>query len=325
MIEILYNDGKETREMPIEELKKIHPVASGILWVDLYAPTPEETRKVLLDLFKFHPLTVEDCQVFVDHPKIDDYDTYLFGVFHSLVYHEEDSRVATWEVDFFVGKNFIVTNHLKPVPFIPELKKKFRNNYPHFLKGTDFIVQHILDTMIDSYYPVLSSLRKKLNETEKEVFSLTEHDTINDIYRIKRNLSLMKRVLLPQIEVLSDILCFKHGYFSENSIAYFNDVINHAEKIRNKIKEYNEMGRDTLDAQLSISSYKMNDVIKRLTAIMTVFMPLTVITGIGGMSEWSMITGTTNTNWIFSYLLFTLGLVLIGIGAYYILKKMKWI
>jgi magnesium transporter len=85
------------------------------------------------------------------------------------------------------------------------------------------------------------------------------------------------------------------------------------------------MGRDTLDAHLSISSYKINSVIKRLTVIMTIFMPLTVIAGIGGMSEWSMITGATSADWFFSYLLFIFGLVVMGFVTYYVLKKIKWI
>jgi len=325
MFEILYNDGKATKNMSIGELKNIFPITSGILWIDLFAPTKEELKDILVNLFHFHPLTVEDCSAFIDHPKIDDYETYLFGAFHSLVYHTEELRVATWEVDFFISKDFIVTNHLKPVPYIPEMKNKFKNNEPLFLKGTDFIVQNLLDTMLNSYYPVLASLRKKLNEVEKEVLTATEHDTINDIYRTKRNLSLMKRVLLPQIEMLTEILQCKNKYFSSDSMVYFNDILNNAEKIRNKINEYNEMGQDTLNAHLSISSYKMNNVIKRLTVIMTIFMPLSVITGIGGMSEWSMMTGAGPTNWFISYITFTLGLTLIGLISYYVFKRIKWL
>jgi len=325
MFEILYNDGELTKSLTLEELKKIFPVTSGILWIDLFAPTQDEIKTILVDLFNFHPLTVEDCGVFIDHPKIDDYNSYLFGAFHSMVYHCEESRVATWEVDFFISKNYLVTNHLKPVTYIPAMINKFKASYPLFMAGPDFIVEHLLDTMINSYYPVLECLKKKLNEVEKEVFSTTEHDTINDIYRTKRNLSLMKRVLTPQIEMLTDIMKYETKYFSIESIPYINDIINTAEKIRNKIKEYNEMGHDTLDAHLSVSSYKMNNVIKRLTVIMTISMPLSIIAGMGGMSEWSMITGASHNNWFIPYLSFTFALAVVGIASYYIFKRIKWL
>lgn len=327
MIEIIYYNGQETKDISFEELKNIFPIKSGVLWIDLIAPAPAEIKKLLVDLFKFHPLTIEDCSIFIDHPTLDDYGNYLFGVFHSLNYHEKELRVATWEIDFFIGKNYLITNHLKPLSFLPELKSKFRTKFEQFLKGPDFIVQHLLDTMVATYYPILINLKKKLNETETEIFRLVEQesDTINDIYKIKRNLSVLKRVLHPQMQVLSDIIKFKDKYFSEESITYFNDIVNHLERIRNMVNEYLEMGNDTLDAHLSLSSHKMNKIMKRLTVIMTIFMPLTVLSGVGGMSEWSMITKVTPENWYISYSIFMVGLILFGFATYYILKWKKWV
>lgn len=323
MLEIFYHDGNDSKEISLEELKKIHPIRQGILWIDLTGHTAEEAKSILVDLYQFHPLTVEDCGSFIDHPKIDDYDDYLFIVFHSLYYHEEEMRISTWELDFFVGPHYVITNHLKPIPYLPDVKKLFKEKHPALARGHDFLVQYIMDKMVNYNLPMLKRIGRKLVETENEVLTTTEHDTISDIYKIKRNLSIIRNVIHPQIDVLAEIMKYENKYFSPDCIVYFNDTINQMEKVRNVVRDYIDMCHAALDAHLSISSYKMNNIIKRLTLIMTVFMPLTVLAGMGGMSEWTMMTGADN--WRFAYPLFLLGLGGVGVVTYYILKWLKWV
>ncbi|MBP7652180.1 magnesium transporter CorA family protein [Candidatus Dependentiae bacterium] len=325
MIDITYYNGDSAKKISCDELKKIYPPAKGFIWIDLNAANKNESDLILEQFFNFHPLTIEDCGIFIDHPKIDEYENYLFIVFHSLFYHEQELRTATWELDFFVGKNFLVTNHLKPIQHLDDIKTKLLNLDENLIKGIDFLVAFILTAKVDSYYPVLSSINKKLNEVENEVLTSTEHDTINDIYKLKRSLSIIKKVLIPQLSVMNEIMKFENKYFSNESIAYFNDLTNNLQRIRNILADYIEMGNDTLNAHLSISSYKMNKVMKRLTFITTIFMPLTLLSGIGGMSEWSMITGASSDSWLIQYLIFLLISAGIAGCTYQFFKWKKWI
>lgn len=284
MVEIIYYNGESVKDLSIQELQSIYPITKGILWIDFFAITQSEIKKILVDLFNFHTLTLEDLTVFTDHPKLDFYDNYLFGVFHSIVYHENELRVATWEIDFYIGNNFIITNHLKPIPFLPILKNKFRNKNELMLKGGEFILQNIFLCMVESYQPVLKNIYKKLDEAENEVLTQTQKDTINDIYKMKRNLSILKRVIIPQIEIFQKIEKIDLKFFSKESRFYFNDIATHLDKINNLIDSYIDLAKSTLDAHLSISSYKMNIVMKTLTVITTIVMPLTLIAGIYGMN-----------------------------------------
>ncbi|HPN32212.1 MAG TPA: magnesium transporter CorA family protein [bacterium] len=325
MIDITYFDGELSKKISFEELKKIFPVQKGFVWLDLSDPSESEINSILKNFFNFHPLTIEDCGVFIDHPKIDDYEKYLFIVFHSIFYHEKELRAATWELDFFFGNNYLVTYHIKPIPHLDDIKNKAMKCEADIIKGLDFLVCDILSVMVDSYYPVLKQISRKLNEVESEVLTSTEHDTINDIYKLKRSLSILKKTLLPQLSVMNEFMRYEKKYFSENSSIYFNDLVNNLQRIKNILADYIEMGNDTLDAHLSISSYKMNKVMKRLTFITTIFLPLTLLSGIGGMSEWSFITGVTKENWILSYVSFFLLSFAIAVGTYQFYKIKKWI
>ena len=325
MIDISYFDGELSKKISFEELKKISPVQKGFYWLDLSDPSESEINSILKNFFNFHPLTIEDCGVFIDHPKIDDYDNYLFIVFHSIFYHEKELRSATWELDFFLGNNYLVTYHLKPIPHLDDIKNKVMKHEPSIVRGLDFLVCEILSVMVDSYYPVLKQISRKLNEVESEVLTSTEHDTINDIYKLKRSLSILKKTLLPQLSVMNEFMRYEKKYFSEKSSIYFNDLVNNLQRIKNILSDYIEMGNDTLDAHLSISSYKMNKVMKRLTFITTIFLPLTLLSGIGGMSEWSFITGVTKENWVLSYLSFFILSLTIAVGTYQFFKFKKWI
>lgn len=322
MIEIHHFDGQAVRAIPLDELRKLHPLRQGFVWVDLAAPTAEESRAVLVDLFHFHPLTVEDCGIFIDHPKIDEFEDYLFMAFHSLFYHEEEMRLAVWELDFFVGRNYLVTNHLKPIPYLPRIKEKFEKCTPNFVKGVDFLVAQILDTMVSAYYPVLTQINRKLDEVEREVMTVTDRHTITDIYKINRNLSIMRRVLLPQIEVLSEIMRYRERYFSGDSLIYFNDVTNHLQRIKSMVDSFVEMSEAAFNTNLAFSSMRMSVIMKRLTVITIIFMPLTFLSGVGGMSEWSMITGPDN--WWYSYPIFLGGMAAIGYLTWRFLKSKGW-
>ncbi len=322
MIEILWQKSGEIRALSVDELRRVHPVAEGTLWIDLGAPTAGEMKTVLEEIFAFHPVTIEDCRGFVDHPKIDEYGDYLFLVFHTPFYHEEELRLSTWEMDFFIGRNFVVTNHLKPVPFIPEIRERFRSDAAAF-PDPGVLVQRILDSALRSHPGVLARLGRKLDEVEREVFTGVEHDTINDIYKIKRNLSLMRKVVLPQIEVLSELLKYEKRFFTSASAAYFNDLLNDLQRTRGLTESYVEMANDTFDAHLSLSSHRMNRIMRRLTVITTIFMPLTVVAGVGGMSEYTMMT--QGVPWPVSYAIFVLLLLVMGFITYWILKRLKWV
>ena len=259
-------------------------VDSGVVfWADLVAPGPEETA-LLTSTFGFHELAVEDALSETHQPKVESYPGFLYVILHGIDFEESEHEFATHDVDFFLGPNFLVTVHdgrSRSVKRIADVCAKS----PHVLReGPAALLHRIVDAMVDNYRPEVEALDDWIDEAEKEVFEAPTRFEVRDILELKRDVSSLRRVTVPQRDVVGRLA---RREFSEidQTVAYrFRDVHDHLVRIADEAILFNDRITGLLEAHLSATSNRLNQVMKVLTIITTIFAPLTVLTGLYGMN-----------------------------------------
>src|SRR5206468_5695216 len=181
------------------------------LWVDLERPTPEETKSVLEDVFHFHPLSIEDCVMLSPSPKVEEYtpkeeDTfapYLFMVIHAVDYSRKDGVFATSELNFFLGKSFLVTFHERPLRSVQETEERCLRSTVHIARAPDRVAHTLLDGIVENYRPALDELAFEIAELEQHVVENPSPKMLNKIIQIKREVFHLRQIIGPQREVLA--------------------------------------------------------------------------------------------------------------------------
>jgi magnesium transporter len=261
----------------------LDPDSGVIFWADLVAPGPEETA-LLTSTFGFHELAVEDALSETHQPKVESYPGFLYVILHGIDFEESEHEFATHDVDFFLGPNFLVTVHdgrSRSVKRIADVCAKS----PHVLReGPAALLHRIVDAMVDNYRPEVEALDDWIEEAEKEVFEAPTRFEVRDILELKRDVSSLRRVTVPQRDVVGRLA---RREFSEidQTVAYrFRDVHDHLVRIADEAILFNDRITGLLEAHLSATSNRLNQVMKVLTIITTIFAPLTVLTGLYGMN-----------------------------------------
>ena len=181
------------------------------LWVDLESATPEESKYVLEEVFHFHPLSIEDCIAESPSPKVDDYSPreedkftpYLFIVIHAVDYSRKDGVFATRELDFFLGKNYLVTYHTGPLKSISVTEECAVKGTMHLARAPDRVAHRLLDSIVENYKPALDQLSQEIAEVEQQALQNPARQTLNKILEIKKEVLHLRRIIGPQREVLA--------------------------------------------------------------------------------------------------------------------------
>jgi magnesium transporter len=257
---------------------------SGVkFWVDLTDPTPEESR-ILADFFHFHELAIEDALGEIMQPKIEPYNGYLYLVLHAIDFKASEHMFATHEVDFFISERYLVTVHDATSRSISRYLDICPKNDFILGEGIDALLHRIVDAMIDNYAPEVEQLEDRIDAIEQRVFDRPAAEDIKTILRLKRDVASLRRVVTPQRDVIGRLARREFGFVSE-AIGYrFRDVYDHLVRLSDEASLFHDRLTGLLDAQLSFTSNRLNEVMKVLTILSTVFMPMTVLTGVWGMN-----------------------------------------
>ena len=274
---------KATRQGTPDELPSLLSRDDVRIWVDLEKPSEEEAQ-ILSTVFKFHHLAVEDCIGNLNHPKIDDYGEYLYLVIHGVDFYAPKDRFDTQELDIFLGKNYLVTFHYKFSRSVSSNFDKCCENAFFMQKDCEFILYRILDTLADDYMPTLEALDNKIDDIEKKLFENPTQDILNKIFTLKKDILFLKRIVEPQREVLRKVAAGEFPQICGECSLLFRDIQDHLFMIYQLTDSYRDAVTGMLEAYLSITSNKLNEVMKVLTVIATIMMPLTLITGVYGMN-----------------------------------------
>jgi len=264
---------------------------SEFAWIDLWQPTDAEANKILKDIFHFHPLAIEDCLKYlksngdVHLPKIDDYDNYLFLVFNGITVAEKFSHYKQFSLSCFIGANFIITVHNESDTnfILSSINTQVRETI--LKKGPDYALHIILDSLVDRYYPVLDYIEEEIDKVEDYVFRMqSSNETLLKILNLKKQLIKIRRIASYQKEILFKLYRGEYDLISNEESMFYRNVYDHLVRIVDSAESYRDVVTSMLDSYLSIVNNNMNNIMKRLTIIATIILPLNLITGIYGMN-----------------------------------------
>ena len=313
------NDQKAIIDAPVEELPEIVAREHTMLWVDLTDPTPDEVNAIGA-IFKFHPLALEDTMSDDIRPKIDQYDGYSFIAFYGMTHSLEGCRAHS--VDIFIGTNYMVTFHDSALPVIEETANRWKQNVASLgNRGPGFLLYSLLDALVDGYFPVLDSITDRAEDLEESVLAGGEPLLQGSIIQLRRELLLIRRVAGPERDVMNILVRRDPPYFGKKEVVFFQDVYDHLLRVIDTVDLTRDMLAGVLDANLSMVSYNLNVVVKRLTSSSIILMSVTLVAGIYGMNFVNM----PELEWHLGYL-FALGLmVVIGVVEFLVFKKIDWL
>jgi len=291
----------------------------SIVWVDLEQPTSEET-KILSDVFRFHPLAIEDCTNISHYPKIDTFDDYLFIVLHAINQTAPQEELSTLELNVFLSTKYVVTYHTRAIKSIIQAKQRCAKDPAAIMeKGADFLAYTIMDSLVDNFIPTLNTLDYRIDQMEDEIFVDSPH-VLNKIMTIRNDIIYLRKVIRPQRNILNQLTRGNPPFIHKDNMIYFRDIYDQLYRITEQSDGYRDMISGVLDTHLSLTSYKMNQIMKSLTIVATIMMPLTLITGIYGMNFHFM--PETQSRWGYFAVLGLMTVIAGSIITY--MKKKKW-
>ncbi len=306
-------------------LATLNAGAPGYLWLDYYRPTQDNLNEVA-DIFQIHFLSIEDCLDDEQIPKVNEYENYIQILFNKFSY--PDKNILIEEINLFVGKNFLITvekNNKTADGSFKAHRELLRDEIRKAKLGPVYALHIILDYIVDCKFSVIEALGDELARLE-DVMTLNHKDFDQaSLQGIRQALMSIRKSLFHEREIFVKIVRNDIELIPEKSIIHFNDIYDHITKFFELTEIYREMVTNIIQTNLAMINNDIataaNDTnlsVKRLTVITTIFMPLTLLTGIFGMSEWSMITGVGN--WRLSYPVFFGLLAAIGIADYFFIK-----
>lgn len=285
------------------------------IWVDLNEPNKEESE-ILVDYFNFHPLSVEDATQVQQRPKFKQYDDYQFIVFHALDLKTLESE----EVDIFIGDDFIVTFHRERYEEIDTIKRKLFNETIEINEPKDILL-HILDDIVDNYFPFIYDIEDKVfNFEDRHNLDITTKTLIDDTFDLRQELLIIKRTVQPMKDLVYRMREGKVLHLNEQQFLYITHINDHLMKQMEMVDSSREMTSDIRDNYISLNSFKMNNIMKILTIYSVVFMPLTLIAGIYGMN----FTNMPELEWHDGYYIVLVIMAVIAIIMLIVFKKKRW-
>lgn len=273
-----------------EQLPELLADPSNVIWVDLRGDTrerAERSKTVLLDIFHFHPLTVEDCMETRNQPKVEGFNDYLYFIVHGIRSGETNpSNFATRELDGFLGKNFVVTYHVERFLSIKEVKKTLRTNTFPCTRGASYLLHQILDHIVDMYLPVIDEFDVSLNKLEDDIFAMraSGNRVLEKIMILRRSVARLHRISARQMEVLYRLA---HGEFPQiptEILPFYRDVHDHLQRVSDLSEGYRDLINSMFDIHFSVIATRTNDVMKTLAVVSAIILPLSLIAGIYGMN-----------------------------------------
>src|SRR6266404_812987 len=298
------------------------------LWVDLESPTPEETKSVLEDVFHFHPLSIEDCIMVSPSPKVDEYlpreedqfTPYLFIVIHAVDYSRKDCVFATSELNFFLGKNFLVTYHNGPLRSVTQTEEQATKGTMHIARAPDRVAHTLLDAIVENYKPALDQLSQEIAEAEQQALQDPAKDTLNRILEVKKKVQHLIRIIGPQRDVLAKFARGEFNLIRPHLVPYYRDVYDSLFHISELAQGYADSLTGILQVYLNMSSNQTGEVVKLLTLITVITTPLMMIGTWYGMNFHDM----PELSWAHAYPAAFALTLLSTLATYCYFRKKKW-
>ena len=294
----------------------------GLLWVNMERPTAEE-ETLLSQVFHFHHLAIEDCISQAHHsPKIDGYRDYIFIITHGINYEAPRDQLRTSELRMFLGRNYVVTVCWAPLREVASIRERCQEDTSLLERGSDFLAYTVIDAQVDEFTPVLDRLSEYIDEVENEVLQNPTQETSARILLFKRDVLTLRRIVAPQLEVINRLSRKEFPIITEPMLIYFRDIYDHLVRVESLTAMLMNLGEGVLNTYLVTVSNRQNEVMKVLSVVASVFLPLTLLAGIYGMNFQNM----PELQWQYGYYAIWGVMVVVGISLFaYFKRKRKWL
>lgn len=327
MIRSLYysQDTGLRTDLKVAEFAHILKIKEGFLWADFEATPPETDEPILREIFGFHPLAVDDALQESHIPKLDDWSSYLYIVLHAVVYdHEKEEHVDTLELDIFLGENYIVTHHDQNISGIDRVWGNCSQDDRFWKNGPDYLFYRIADEVVASYMPVVEALDDEIDRAEDQVFVKPNEQMLGRIFSLKRAVLHLRRVIGPQREVLNKLARDDYKVIDAPVKVYFRDVYDHLVRLYDLAESIRDLVSGALDTYLSVINNRMNDIMKTLTIITTLFMPISFITGFFGMNFFQPVAPLQTWTGMTAFMITIAIFVSIPVGMVFWIRSKGW-
>ncbi|MFL5895575.1 MAG: magnesium/cobalt transporter CorA [Thermoleophilaceae bacterium] len=295
----------------------------GLRWINIERPGPVD-QAWLEEHFEFHPLDYEDVRSRNQRPKIDEYDDYLFIVLHFPVFDKKIGRLNGEELDIFIGSDYLITLPNAPLPPVEYLFERCRTSHELrdqlFSKGPGYLLYKIVDDAFDYCFPMLRKIGGKLERLEEEIFLGRGEDIVRDISNTKQEIINFRKVIRPQRTVLRDLEQAKQRFMAEDLEVYFDDIVDASERIWDMLENYKEVVEALEETNESLISHRLNNVLRVLTSISVVILPLTLIASI-----WGMNTGLPGKNSIHAFWVIIIVMIGVLVAMLGVFRRRGWL
>jgi magnesium transporter len=290
---LYYKPGKPIRtDIPPAEFPRLIRDRKGMLWVD-FIGEPEENAEPILRSFGFHPLAIDDALQETHTPKVDDWGDYLYIVLSTFNYKQENGIFESEidELDVFLGENYVITFHDQLLTSVEDAWSACQRDVRHVQGGADHLLYRIIDSLVMGYMPLVEQIDAHIDQIEDEVFGKPRPEILERIFTLKRLLLTMRRILVPQREVLNKLARDDYRVIDPRDRVFFRDIYDHLVRLHDLNENLRDLVSGALDTYLSVTNNRMNEIMKVLTIITTFFMPITFITGFFGMNFFEPVAG----------------------------------
>jgi magnesium transporter len=319
----LFNySGSQCEERAVTDPNDLRlPMDETVTWVNISGVHKVDVLETLGKQFGLHPLLLEDLANTDQRPKLDDYETYVFLVMKMLTRTDRGDTLVE-QVSFVIGRNYVLSFQENGTDVFRPVRDRLRAGKGRLRQlGSDYLLYALVDAVVDEYFAVLETLGEKIESLQERVMAHPNPDTLKDIHGLKRQLLFVRRAVWPLREAINNLSRSEHPFLREPTKVFFRDVYDHVVQIVDTIETLREMVSASLDIYLSSVSYRLNTVMRVLTVITTIFMPLSFIASIYGMNFEHM--PELKWEWGYPLILGLMGLVAAGMLLGF--RQRKWL
>src|SRR6476619_996425 len=317
-----WNEEKVEEGFTAADLPGLLEDKQSVIWVDMFQPTKAD-EDVLLDVFKFHPLTVEDCRENRHYPKVEEFPTYLYLIVHGVRADTSPDHFNTIELDAFLGSNYVITYHHDEFRSIDNVRKLIHTSPIICQRGAAFLLHQILDQIVDYYSPVLDDFDERIDQLEANIFGLKRpsNTILEDIMDLKRGVLRLRRISAKQREVLLRMSRGEFPLIDAQILPFFRDVHDHIVRVTDLAESYRDLISGSLEAYLSVVSNRLNEIMKVLTIFSAIMLPLTFIAGVYGMNFENM----PELHSKYGYYTVWVIMIVVAVGMLFLFWRRGWI
>lgn len=313
------------QSLDLQAIQKVLGEGHELVWLDLNDDDPQTNRKIMEESFHFHPLAIDDALVETHVPKIDDWGDYLYLALEGVQAGQPlDNINKSIELDIFMGKTYLVTYHPREIGAVEVVWKNCQRDPRLLQRSVNYLLYQIMDELANEYMQLIDKLDETVEDIEDQVMEKASTDMLQDIFGVKRSLLNLRRIVSPQREVLNKLSRGDFEVVGQKERMYYRDVYDHMVRVQDITENLRDLVSGALDTYLSVVNNRLNDIMKTLTIITTLFMPLSFLTGFFGMNFFEPLGNLRAWTSSPSFLIVMTIMIGLPLGMYLWMRRRDW-